>query len=111
MNAKVPRRQTTPRARRFPIQTPFEYRPSGDPEWLTGETVNISRSGVLFRAGKKLEPETMLEMHIVFPGEITGGDPVNVHCWGPVVRSDRLHGSESVPALAAAIVKYRFARE
>jgi len=94
----------TPRAQRFPIQTPVRYRSSGEPDWSQGDTINISRSGVLFHFEKELEPGTMLEMRIVFPSELTGGAPASVVCWGPVVRKEG-------PALAAAIRKYHFTRE
>jgi hypothetical protein len=95
-----------PRAQRFPIQTPVSYRASGETEWSQGTTVNISRSGVLFRAGREIEPKTVFEMRILFPPEITGGVPANVVCWGPAVRSES--GGSLV---AAAILKYRFTRE
>jgi hypothetical protein len=93
-----------PRAQRYPIRTSVRYRASGEPEWSRGDTLNISRSGVLFEAGDPVKPATLLEMHILFPSEITGDAPASVICWGPVVRAD---GS----SLAAAILKYRFARE
>ena len=76
--------------------------------WSHGFTVNISRSGVLFRAEEDIVPKTVLEMRIVFPAEITGSQPANVICWGPVVRSE---SAGSGTALAAQIVKYRFVRE
>jgi hypothetical protein len=82
----------------------MRYRASGEPAWSRGDTVNISRTGVLFQAGDPIEPATLLEMHILFPSEITGDSPASVICWGHVVRID---GS----ALAAAILKYRFAHE
>ena len=70
------------RAQRFPIEAPVRYRAGGDVAWGEGATVNISRSGVLFRAEKEIEPKTMLEMRIVFPSEITGNGPANILCWG-----------------------------
>jgi hypothetical protein len=96
--------QLTPRAERYPIHTPVLYRANGDSEWSEGDTINISHSGVLFRAGKAIEPATMLEMRIVFPVEITGGAPANVMCSGPVVRRQG-------DAIAASIQKYRFMHE
>ena len=96
---------------RFPIQTPLHYRKSGELEWHRGTTINISRSGVLFRADHDLEPETVLEMRIVFPAEVTGEAPARVLCWGPVVRKEPPADAGSRPALAAAIVRYRFSHD
>ncbi len=99
-----------PRARRFPIETPVRYRESGRTEWNEGTTINISSSGVLFRCAAALEPKKMLEMQIVFPAEITGGDPANVVCTGPVVRAVPASSADSLPSQAAAILHYRFTR-
>lgn len=100
-----------PRAQRFPIQAPLRYRASGEIAWSEGATVNLSRSGVLFRAEQEIEPKTMLEMRIVFPREITGDGPANILCWGPVIRKESVNSSDSCPILAAAIIKYRFIHE
>jgi hypothetical protein len=91
------------RPRRFPIQTPLCYRQRGAAEWNETITVNISRSGVLFETARELPVDTLLEMKILFPATITRGEPANVICWGPVVRT------ESSKA-AAAIIHYRFRR-
>jgi hypothetical protein len=96
------------RATRFPIQTSVYYRESGEIAWHKGTTVNISRSGVLFQAEGDLVPQTMLEMRIVFPFEITGDVSANVICWGPVVRNAQLASVEGQASLAAAILRYRF---
>lgn len=101
-----PGRAMTPRAQRFPIETPLRYRPRGGSAWIQSRTINISRSGLLFVAPDILDPKTVLEMQILFPTEITGGSPANVICWGPVIRTEPSH-----PAVAAAIVQYRFTRE
>ena len=103
--------QFTPRAPRFPIVAPLLYRTSGSDEWSEGTTINISRSGILFRAGQDLALETPLDMQIVFPPEVTGETPAKVSCWGPVVRKVPPAGPEDRPALAAAISRYRFAHD
>ncbi len=91
------------RAQRFPIQTALQFRESGDQAWSSGTTVNISRTGVLFRCEKELEPKALLEMLIEFPEE---GEPANLLCWGPVVRKD-----EPRNAFAAQILNYRFVQK
>jgi hypothetical protein len=100
-----------PRAQRFPIETRFRYRIGGEPAWREGTTINISRSGILFRAQKEIVPRAMLQMRIVFPSELTGYDPVSIVCWGPVIRSESDGASGSDRMLAAAIIRYRFIQE
>ena len=97
-----------PRAQRFPISTPILYRERGESEWSEGTTVNISRSGILFRSSRELQPKSMLEMMILFPAEITGGAAADVVCWGPVVRSDKPAPPDPRPCFAASIVQYQF---
>ena len=92
------------RAERFPIRTKVWYRASRRPVWSPGESINISRSGILFRAGKDIEPGTLIEMRILFPADMTGGVPMDVVCTGPVVRQE-------ASSMAAAILNYRFKQE
>ena len=99
------------RALRFPIEAPLRYRIGGEFAWTEGSTVNISRSGILFRSDKEIPPKTMLQMCIVFPSELTGYDTTTILCWGPVVRNGDVNASGSGHTLAAAIIKYRFIQE
>ena len=94
----------TPRAQRFPVQTHVWYRASGNYVWSPGEAVNISRSGILLRTRKEIRPRTLLEMRLVFPSELTEGAPVDVICWGAVVRKEE-------SSLAASILHYHFKRK
>ncbi len=96
------------RAPRFPIQAPLRYRESGEQSWHSGLTVNISRTGILFSAEEPLDPQTVLEMRIAFPPELTGETETNVVCWGPVVRGDSDPEDEHRRLLAASIFRYRF---
>ena len=96
------------RAERFPIQASLRYRMSADATWSEGTSVNISRSGILFRAAEKLQPKTMIEMQILFADSTKGEAPANIACWGPIVRTEPASHADSRPALAAAILRYRF---
>ena len=96
-------RRMKQRAQRFPIQTPIQFREGGEEEWSSGATLNISRSGVLFSSARELSPSAMLEMLITFPEEF---EPVDLLCWGPVVRKDELRS-----AFAAQIVRHRLVRK
>ena len=99
------------RAQRFPIEAPLRYRTGGVTAWTKGATVNISRSGVLFRAENEIPPRTILQMRILFPSELTGYGPVSILCWGWVVRNEFVSALGSGPKLAAVIVKYRIIKE
>ena len=100
-----------PRAQRFPIQTPLRYRARGATDWIESRTINISRSGLLFHAAETLDLKTVLAMQILFPTEITGGNPANVICLGSVARTESLLAPESPGVMAAAIVGYRFTHD
>jgi hypothetical protein len=99
------------RAERFPIETQVRFREKGEPDWNEGTTLNISRTGILFRTPRALPPSTVIEMQILFPAEITGGPPANVLCWGPIVRAQAPAEPNLDPAQAAAIVNYRFTHD
>jgi hypothetical protein len=99
------------RAQRFPIEAPLRYRAGGEFAWTEGATVNISRSGILFRAEKEIPPRTMLQMRIMFPSELTGYGRASILCWGPVVRNESVSASGCGTTLAAAIIKYRFIQD
>jgi len=99
------------RAPRFPIQAPFSFRAGGEKIWHEGTTINISRSGVLFKSDLVLDPKTVLEMRIAFPPEMTGDTETNVICWGPIVRWQPHSAEESYHSLAASFFRYRFQRD
>ncbi len=96
------------RAPRFPIEARMQYREGGETAWHEGTTINISRSGVLFRAARTLEPRKVLEMRIDFPPEYTGEAETSVVCWGPVVRSQPFPECDGQSTMAASIFHYRF---
>lgn len=52
------------RAERFFLPLPLRYRTSGASNWLTGQTHNISGSGILFGADHELPVGTEIEMHL-----------------------------------------------
>jgi hypothetical protein len=89
------------RPQRFPIQTSLRFREKGEAEWSEGTTVNISRTGVLFQTDEKMEPETILEIQIVFPASMTAGAAAHIISWGPVTRTE-------APRVAAAFRHHRF---
>lgn len=98
-----------PRATRFAIQLRLRYRAVGDPTWGTGESTNISRTGLLFRGDRPVEARTPVEFSFKLPVAIPGEPPANVRCLGEIVR----HASSEpggAPELGATILDYQFVR-
>ena len=98
------------RAPRYPIQTTLQYRLSGETTWSDGRTENISRSGLLFRAGNLLEVNAPIEMSFVLPVEMAGEAAVKVSCRGRIVRAIPPVVMRPWLGLAATISDYRFVR-
>jgi hypothetical protein len=95
------------RAPRFSLALAVRFRPVGAGSWSEGLTENVSRSGVLFHAGRLLPVGTPLEMAIALPA--TPGSP-EILCRGRVVRASAA-GADGRPVLAATIAGYRFVRD
>src|SRR5262245_409993 len=72
-------------ARRIPLQTQLRYREIGDADWCDGQTENISRSGILFRGSQTGEPNSAIEMVVMFP-ETEAGPGGRALCSGHIVR-------------------------
>jgi hypothetical protein len=96
------------RAQRFQLHLPLKYRRLDEEKWHSGETKNISRSGLLFQAEDPLQPNVILEINLVLPAEIAGLSPTEVICKGEVVRTVESNGEKMPPALAAKILQYHF---
>ena len=50
------------RANRRELRIPIRFRRAGDQDWLMGETINLSDSGLLFTANELLDVNTRLEI-------------------------------------------------
>jgi hypothetical protein len=89
------------RAHRFEIRRPVEFRlrPPGTRKEGAGQTLNISKGGILFETesaianGRKIE----LTVHV---GDAMGGPPVTLHLQGITLRQEN-------GAVAAVIKKHR----
>ena len=89
---------------RFPIQQDVYYRILGarsDPASGTGQTLNISSSGILFKAESPLAPGKHLEISINWPAQLDGKCPLKLVARGWV---KRCRGSQ----VAVEIEKYEF---
>jgi len=103
-------RQQSPRARRFAAELRCRYREAGTQVWHEGQTVNISVSGVLFRAEQILRPETAIEMVVTLPAMLPGVHAPEIRCRGLIVRKLSGTGVERPPLLAASIAGCRIVR-
>ena len=78
----VTRRQAT----RYPIAARMLYRGQGESPWRVGETFNVSRNGVLFRAdGAVPGQDASLDFILTLPVSCDALPPC-VRCSGHVVR-------------------------
>ena len=95
-----------PRASRFIVRLPIRYRTAGEFDWRNGVTENISRSGILFRPERAVEPKTPVDMILVLPGGVAGEPPSRLRCQGEIVRTEA-EESDTTPSAAAAVEDYR----
>jgi len=93
-----------PRAPRFAVRAPVRYRRPGEPAWSEGQTVNISRSGVLMSGSGSFDPGDAIQVRVA----LSAADPNVADVWvlGFVTRVDRAASGD--PLIAAAIDTYRF---
>jgi PilZ domain-containing protein len=96
-----------PRAERYAIPIAILYRSPGELDWQPGLTENISRSGVLFRADRRLEPNTPLEMLLDLPTLIAAPASGTSLRRGRVVRAIAPSIIEDRPAVAAAFIDFQ----
>jgi len=105
----VAARSLTPRAPRYAVPIDVLYRAEGDTTWLEGRTENISKSGVLVRADRAMEPQTPVELLLNIPPDLPAPFSGATICRGRIVRAVSASALEERPAFAAAIVEYETA--
>ncbi len=59
-----------PRAQRFPLEVPIRFRSPADACWHSGTTVDMGRTGILFRTEQHVALDVTLDMCIELPGDI-----------------------------------------
>jgi hypothetical protein len=96
-----------PRAERYAIPIAILYRSPGELDWQPGLTENISRSGVLFRAERHIEPNTPLEMMLDLPTIVASPASGSALRRGRVVRAMAPSMVEDRPAVAAAFIDFQ----
>lgn len=76
---------------RYMMQMPIRFRESDsnkEPEGYTGETTNISRTGVFFVTRIPLELGSSLQLSLRVPRELSGSAKSEVQCVGRMVRME-----------------------
>jgi hypothetical protein len=96
------------RARRYDVRAPVRYRTDPTEAWHSGETKNVSRSGMLLRTDELLDLDMPIELIVDLPAVIAGEPAGTVMCHGRVVRVD--HAIDQAPLVAAEFSSYRFVR-
>lgn len=92
---------------RYHMSTPLVYRCVDGGSWLTGRTVNVSRTGVLFQAVPPVLPATTrIEFILTLPSLGLPGHS-RVQCQGRIVRHCD-SPAEGECAMAATIDVYDF---
>jgi hypothetical protein len=71
---------------RFPLRLPVRYRSAGA-DWMLGESVDISRAGLLFTTPEAVKPGDTVEASIAWPVFLDNRVPLQLVIEGPVVRS------------------------
>jgi hypothetical protein len=89
---------------RFDLRLPFQIVASGKNIKTTGETKNVSSSGVLFTSKAPVAVGDPIEYMITFPKAPGSRSEVRLRCVGKVLRED------DQSAFAATLERYEFVR-
>jgi len=102
-----------PRARRFAVSIPVDYRPAGEATFQHGTIANISESGVFLSAQESLPGGSAVDLVFEMPFEISGKKNSVVLCPGTVMRSGRSKSTHNSAGfdIAVAISDYAFIKE
>jgi hypothetical protein len=90
---------------RFELRLPFELIRAGANPKTTGETKNVSSSGVLFTAAAPVQVGEPIEYFITFPKAPGARAEVRLRCVGKVLRG------EQQSDFAATLERYEFVRK
>ena len=97
-----------PRATRYPMILPLRYRSQGEADWSYGMTIDISCTGVLFRADHVLNLQVPVEMEVILPGD--NDATASVVSRGTVKRTFITADQEHDEYMAASFEDYDFVR-
>ena len=93
------------KSKRFELKLPMELvRAGANPVGKTGETHNMSSSGVLFTADAPVAVGDPIEYMITLPATSANSPEVRLRCMGKVIRQ------ETQGTAAATLERYEFVR-
>jgi hypothetical protein len=98
------------RAQRFAMKMPICYRPHDAEDWQEGTTVNVSASGVLFRAAHALTTPGGLQFTLCLPVVIAGDAGAEIRGHGTIIREVTGAAVVEAPLFALSIERYRIVR-
>ncbi len=87
----------------------MDFRVHNGEQWWRATTVNVSANGVLFRARKRLPPQTPVEVKMQLPTALTGDAAVRLLCSGYVVRATEPKLPFGRTEIAATFLDYQVA--
>ena len=102
------------KSKRFELKLPFELvRCGSSPIGKSGETRNLSSSGVLFTADADMHVGQPIEYMITLPGNPASRGEVRLRCLGTVTRLDEMEFAPERPVttIAATLERYEFVRD
>ncbi|HTV54652.1 MAG TPA: hypothetical protein VMI06_07035 [Terriglobia bacterium] len=99
------------RAQRFAVKIPICYRPQDADDWQEGTTVNVSASGVLFRAAHTLTTPGGLQFTLCLPIVIAGDAGAEIRGHGTIIREVPGAAAAETPLFALSIERYRIVRK
>ena len=91
---------------RFTLRLPLQVVGSGASVKASGETRNMSSSGVLFTSKERIAVGDAIEYLITFPKPPGSRNEVRLRCVGKVLREE-----EESSAFAATLERYEFIRQ
>ena len=96
------------RAERFRVRYPIKYRIAGEERWSVGETVNVSRSGLLFTTARSLPVGSSIELVILLDDSHGHRRPgLGVVCSGSIVRTSLASWPEIGPTAAVVFQEFQ----
>ena len=100
-------RPRVPRSARFALAVPGRYRLLGRDRWQDVRIVNLSDTGILFRAHERLVTGTMFEMIIETPFQIGNLAPGRFGCLARISRTEPVGSADEGYPVGAEFVEFR----
>ena len=100
-------RARIPRSARFALAVPGRYRLPPSNDWREVRVVNLSDTGILFRADEPLAFGTTFEMVVETPFRIGNLAPGRFRCLAKISRTEPVMSTDTGYPVAAEFVEFR----